>query len=367
MASQFLPGAGLWIPAMWPAIDLAPALSGVLVMDASAEKVGLVGRVYTKDGAGATKSLTGVGFMFGAVTKSGLLTTDIQVALQDVSLTTGDPDGTDDQTVLVGNAQITANTWREVTFGAARTVTHGDLLSVVFTFSLFVALDSVVINSLTNTASQGTINNCYADLDTGAWAKQTRQPIIVLIFGDGTYGTLDGAHVGMTYTATTFNSGSAADELALWFTVPFPCVCDGAWVMLDLDNDAEIVLYEGTTAKATVAIDKDVRVSTAGRIFRIPFPRVTIAANTAYYLAVKPGASNVTAYSVVANNATYFQALEGGTSFNYATRVDAGAWTQVSGTRLWGGVRLNGFDDATGGAAAISARVVSAGAVVVGR
>src|SRR5688572_9660018 len=75
------------------------------------------------------------------------------------------------------------------------------------------------------------------------------------------------------------------------FRFPYPCAVGAAWVICDLDNVGDLVLYDsdGNTPLATVSLDPDVRASTAALQGFIRFPTdVALLANTNYRLALKP-------------------------------------------------------------------------------
>ena len=350
MATQKIAGRGMYLPGP-PFVGVSPTFGTTLILDASGEKAAFVGRFFHKDGA--SKNIAKVGFRFGAVTKGA--TTDIQVSLQDVNATDAFPDETADQSVTVGNANITANTWREVTLGAARaTVAPGTLLAVVFEYATFNAADSVVINSVLSFTNTSDYLQSYCALKAGAgptWALVTGMiPNVVLGCDDGTYGGLEAGQCCAALNANTFNSGSTPDEYALIFQVPFPCTVDGGWVIVDADGDFDMVLYDGTSAMSngTVSQDKDNRSATGTRYHFFTFPgQISLAANHDYYLSLKPtSATNLTNYTYDVNTAAYMQALDGGTPMQYTTRTDAGSWAAATTTRRpWCGLRLMGLDD----------------------
>src|SRR5262245_9299830 len=136
MAFVQVPGNGLWIPS--PSLPYsfaaAPALSTLLLIDATGEEAAFCGRVFFPVRSG-TKDVRKVGFRFGAVTKAG--GSALTVSLQDVNLGTGptmQPDETQDQTVAVANADagFTSNAWYQTgALSADRTVALGELLAVV--------------------------------------------------------------------------------------------------------------------------------------------------------------------------------------------------------------------------------------------
>src|SRR5690348_8383117 len=90
----FMPPAPLYSPSGGFASTL---------LNATGQKVAFIGRMMNQ--ARSAKNLTKVGFRFGTVTKTG--GSALTVSLQDVDLVNGapvQPDGTQDQTVAIANA-----------------------------------------------------------------------------------------------------------------------------------------------------------------------------------------------------------------------------------------------------------------------
>ena len=359
MAYQQIPGGGIWIPA--PHIS-NPGLGTSLLMDASGEQAAMIGRVFFKDRTG-TKDISKVHFRFGAVTKAGGST--VTVSLQDVSLTAGgpgQPDGTPDQTIKIANADASfvSNTWYPgATLDAARTVSFGDLLAVVFSITDFGGADSVIINSLSNDAVAATPMPQNALQTGGTWATNTTLPNVILEFSDGSFGTLDYKHhypaaktLPNTHTAA-LDTGTA-DEFALEFQLPFPCKVDAAWVAVLMNSataNFEVILYDGTTAmtNGTVTIDANTQHGATARAMVVTFPaEITLTANTTYRLAARPtvNGQTISTYSVDVNDANHFQAFPGGTTWAYTTRLNQGSWAATTTTRRMNmGIRISSLDD----------------------
>lgn len=350
----FVATQGIWMPE-WPRLSLLPS-SQQTVIDATGEKFAWIGRVWNKDRA--TKSVTKVGFRFGPVTKSG--GSALTVSLQDVDLANGppfQPDGTQDQTVAIANADagFASNVWYQTgNFSADRSVSFGELLAVVIEYdgSGRLSSDSVQISnhSLSN-GNQNFLNTGIA-LYTASWAHASNRPNILLEFSDGTFGTLDGAFPASSITGSVaFNADTNPDENALEFTVPFPCKVDGAWIVALVASataNFEVVLYAGTTALATVPIDANTAYNTGGAAMVIvPFSEVTLSPGTTYRLAVKAtvSAQSVTIYYFNVAAAGHFQAHAGGTSWVYNTRNDGGSWGTATATRRpFAGIRISALD-----------------------
>jgi hypothetical protein len=342
--------SGIWMP--FPPTALAVPTFVSQVIDATGEKIAMIGRVWNKDRT--SKNITKVGFRWGGVTKVG--GSVLTCSLQDVSLTTGpamQPDGTPDQTVTIPNAGITASTFQMTNaFSAARTVAFGDWVAVVVEFDGAGRLGADAFN-IQGLSLGSTVKFLSSSLSllSGTWTSANQTPNCILEFDDGTFGSLGGDWPVVEITGTTaYNSGSGADELALPFTVPFKCKVDGAWFLVAAGNTAnfDICLYSGTTLMTSQTFDANALEATGvGKPLTAQFAEQTLTPGTQYYLSLLPTTVNsVTAhwYDVIA--AAHLQASPPGTEWTYSTRVNAGAWAAATTTRrIWGGIRISALDD----------------------
>lgn len=356
MALVNLPGLGAYLP-LFDHLNLTPTLTSLL-LDAAADRLTFLGRFTHKDRA--AKTVNGVGFSFGTVSKGAGST--LKVSLQDIDLTTGPPmreDGTADQTLSIANndTSFVSNTWYEAGFdgGATRAVTPGDPVAIVVQFDTFVSADTVNIRGLTTAATiyhaeGGTVANL-----SGSYALQSVSPNVVLRCSDGTYGTIEGAWPCSALNSHVFNVATAgADEYALAVQFPFPCTIDGLVLFIGANtstDQAEVLLYSGTTVLSTTTVDFNALRTTTGGILRIPIPPQTLSINTLYRLAIRPtGTNNLTVPSFDVNTAAHWQ-CHGGDAVNSHqwTRVNQGAWGgEVTTRRLFAGVRLSAIDNGQG-------------------
>lgn len=338
-------------------ITINPAFDSLL-LDSGTDQVHFVGRFVHKDHS--AKTVDGVGFLFGTITKTNGST--FQVALQDVDITNGPPqrgDGTDDQVLTIANADagFASNAWYTGGFdgAATRSLTHGDRIAIVLDFASFQAGDSVNIRGLTRQASTWSAESGTTANLTGSLAAQVMVPNVVLRCSDGTYGTIENAWPisALNTHAIHVNTGTA-DEYAMAIQFPFGVTVDGLYVpMTSLSTGTEtteVVLYSGTTALVTATVDHNAIRSTTGGIFILPIAEQALAANTLYRIAVRPtGTTGVTVTSFDVATAAHFQAHAGDAStWHLWTRVDQGSWGgEVTTRRLFAGVRVSGVD--TGG------------------
>lgn len=322
-----------WFPSVPNAIG-SNLSTTAQVIDATGEKVSFCGSVWTPDNG--TKSIRKVGILFGSSnTKAG--GSALTLSLQDPSTSAGppmQPDGTQDQTVAIGNAAIVNSTFLLTgALSADRSTAFGANLCVVVEFDGAGRLgaDSIQIAAIQKYAQ--TVVPTTA-LFTASWADSARLPIVLFEFSDGSYGTLDGAMIFSAYnTAVAYNSGSAADEYALKFSPAVSGTINGVQVNLTAATSADfdIVLYQGTTALATVSVDQNTWTPSVGGFGFEAFPPTAVSAGTTYYLAIKPTtANNVTLGGVTVASNSYLGATPQGTGWVRSSRVDGGSWTDTT-------------------------------------
>lgn len=361
MAWQRIPGSGLWVPDVPGIVFPYATFSADLLIDATGEKIAFCGRVYF-DTVGP-KAITRVGFLFGIVVKAG--GSGLTVSLQDVSAVAGQPmrpDDTQDQTVAIANADsgFASDLWyRTNALSATRSVNPGDLLAVVTEFDGGGRLgaDSVVLRA----------PNCYGDfsnvfsssaLYTASWTQKNTAPNVVLEFSDGTFGTLEGAFVLSAIGSYAYKSNSNPDEYGQVFKFPFPMKVEAFWAAVNVvaaTSDFDVVLYEDTTALATVSHDAtQANVINSSRQLRGTFgAEVTLSKDTDYILAFKPtqAVANLSVpFTDVAAAAHWRTHGDGAASGGVVSRVDDGAWSAPDTIRRLGcGLRASSFDDGVGG------------------
>ena len=375
MALQPFPGGNVFLPGPFHHGAAAPTFnsSGTQVIDASGEKIAIVG--YVRKAGDLSKVHTRMG------TVSLNAASQIRTSFQNVLLSSGqgDPDETQDQFRDTAGSAITSNAWFSsgivssdgTDTGAKRTVAVGDLLAVVWEYQAFTAADTLTVhglNGLSNASAQFG-RPAHGRIKTGgSWQANVPteyNPILVLEYSDGSFDTLDGCWPIDNFNAPAFNNGSTPDERGLCFRLPFPATVEGAIVRVDLDAAADLVLYDsGSSALATVSLDENFRFQTSGHNLRALFASPqNLSANTTYRLALKPtSGTNVTFYDWTVTNANYLNNFQGGASWKHTERTDAGAWTDTTTKRPWMSLILSKFDDGAGAAGGIG-RLVGGGIV----
>ena len=332
---------GLWIP--YPPFkgNAQPGFSNMLI-DASTEIAGGVIRA-PKDG-----DIAKVGFQTGTVTTGAT----VDVRLETVSLTDGDPTGTllgtnSNASQVIGDGDD--NTWFTTALTTAPTVTKGDLLAVV------IANASTGNMNIRRSNGESPTGFPYSDLFTTAWAKSALTPNFALEYSDGSYASFPGSYAMSAISTRTFNSSDTPDERGLIFQMPFPFRLTGFWFYADIDEALDIVLYDsdGSTALETLSLDKDVRFSNANRIHLLSFAGTqSLSKDTNYRLVFKPTTTtDGKTLDFDVNAAAIMDSFGGGQKFHHTERTDAGSWTETTTRRPFMGILCDGFDDATGGSA----------------
>lgn len=363
MAVSLLGGMGPYYPPIPPYTFggvVTMINSAVLVIDATGEKIALIGRHF--NAARATKSIRKVGVLFGAVTKAG--GSGLTLSLQDVSATAGppiQPDETQDQTVAIAAADVTANTFLLTgNLSADRSVAFGELLAVVLEYDVSgrQGADSFALAAWNIDQNSAALKFQHATvLKTASWALAPNQvPIVLFEYSDGTFGTFADCWPCSGGVLVSVNTGTTPDEYGLEFQVAHPMSVDGAWVAVFITAaaDLDVILYEGSTpvANGSVSIDNDqLSADNLYKVLDITFPAaLTLATGTTYRLIAKPTtATSIHLPSMDVSVAGHMAAVPGGAAFNSASRTDGGSFTALTTRRPFVGVRIAGLDSGGGG------------------
>jgi hypothetical protein len=362
MTMQTIPGLGFEAPDLTQYLgNGAPSFLSSAI-DASTEKIAMIGQVYNKDRA--SKNITKIGFRPGTVSLNA--SSFIKTSIQSVSTSAGPPaqptgtilGATANGFATEAAATFASNTWHQTAaLGEVVAVTHGQLIAIVIEYGTFTAADALNITGLPINFA---VPRSLLSLFTGTWGGVTSVlPNVILEFDDGTFGTLDGSFSASAISSITYASNTAgSDEYCMEFSLPFPCKVDGAFVFCQSSaagSDLSVILYDGTTAMTggTVAVDGNTfNASASGRKLDVTFDQeIALSANTTYRLALRPDTtSSVVLYYFDVANAAHFQAHSLGTSAVINSRLDGGAWGSATTTRRpYMGLSFSAFDDGAGG------------------
>lgn len=333
MALQTIKG-GLIIPSLQTVAY--PIISSVMALNTANYKGAVIMQI-PKSG-----NISNIGFAVSAYTAPQA---DINVSIETVN-TSGDPAGT----LWPGSTNVaysvTSTGWKE-TAALSAAVLAGDIIAVVFA-NPAAGTPSWGLASVYGNSGNFGQNLPYCDYYTTAWAHQDRIPIIALKYDDGTYESYPCIPLS-AITSVAFNTGSAATIIGAKFRLPFPSRAVGCYVYLDLDANADLILYaDGSpgTELMNISLDSNKRRVITGQLFRILFDApVSITKDTWYRLALKPSTTtSITLYHMDVNSTAIVDSLELGQNFLYSTSA-GGAWTDTSTRRPFMGLIFDQFDD----------------------
>lgn len=316
-------------------MDAAPTY-GTATVNVAGDKMGAVLR------APKTGLIRRIGFRTGTVTAAS----DVDVRVETVVGSV--PSGTlwaANTNGAVASASVVANTFIFATLTANASVTAGDLIGISCVTS---GTPNFQFTILSGAASDVGLMPYAANGGSGTYSADTTLPIFAIEYSDGSYAYTPYVLPWSAINTHTFNSGSTPDEIALKFQLPAPVRVHGAWFAGDLDNSADIVLYDsGGSALATASLTSNGRASTSGRspYYLIFSSTVTLTAGADYYLAAKPGASDISIYSVDVPSAAALDQMGGGQDFLYSERTNAGAWSDTTTRQPLMGLLIDGIDD----------------------
>jgi hypothetical protein len=362
VAFQQIPGGGLWVPTNPLSLPIPAGAMNSASIAATGDAFAWVGRVWFKERGGA-KNVQNVGFKFSSITKAG--GSGLTVSLQDINLAAGppiQPDGIKDQTVAIVNANpsFAANTWFQTgNLSATRTVNYGDLIAVVIEFDGAGRLgsDSFQIVGVQPASTVSNMQSLGVTRVSSVYAAFAAIPAVVLGFDDGTFGTLLGAlTVNIFGTHAITNATPTANEYAIGVQFPFPVkIASVAFpIILAGGGDFSVMLSgpAGTLQTVPISSHTVVAVNAGGqRLMHVPIPETALAANTLYYVSVRPDTANgITLYYSDLVAAGHMQTRGGGMAWCEYGRFNGGAWNAPVTTRQpLIAVELSAFDDGASG------------------
>jgi hypothetical protein len=371
---------GLRFPYAFP----VPTAATIGTMDATTEKVALFGYCYIDGRPGSSKTISAAGggsisFRTGTTVFADGGST-VEIGIQDMS-TSGpaQPDGTFDVSrVLTGNAvsPITTAAFNTIAMtggSGSKSISHGQLIAIVFDMTARAGSDSVIIQGTTgvglNNLTTGQMGLPGANVFVGSWGTTGTAlgPFAIITFDDGTLGYLDGTVPAIRSDTAAFSDSSNPDEYCEIFQVPFDCKVDALYASLlqpssATTSDFTITLYSdptGTPASmgSTVVLAEqflNAAFFNPGIVATLA-AEVDLAADTDYAVAIRAnGAGTLQVNGYVLANATHRALLLGGTLLVSGSRQNgAGAFGSTSTTQHYVvGARISSIS--TGGAGGIA-------------
>lgn len=367
MALVNIGGNGFLYPQFSTYIPATP-LSGIpallsATVDTAGEMVAYIGHVWFAAGPGTSKTVSSAGgaiqWRTGTITWAGAGST-IRVGLQDVSAASGPPAQPDEDwtgepyaELVQGTDSLSSTTWTTSTIEAgSKTITHGDLIAVVFDMTVRNGVDSITVTGLQVTATQN--RPLVVAKSGGTWATANQYPNFVITCDDGTLACFEGSPPASAVTTRVINTGSTPDEYGNIINLPFDCKVDGLFSNLDADNECEFNLYSsagGTPVQEQqVVIDPNQVAVAAGRPTEAYIAPETLAAGSVYAVTVRPTTgSSVSVYEITVDAAAHLAFWPGGTNVYKCTRSDdTGTFTTDTSARIICGFKVSQIDDGTG-------------------
>lgn len=344
-------------------------------MDAAGESNFSIGYCVLEGGSGS-KTISSAGgkihWAAGGITFANG-STILRVGIQDVA-TSGLEDGTfdvyGDYTSAAAPTASSFNT--KAMSSGTKTISHGDLIAVGLEMTARGGTDSVMVTCYTTIIDSGVGGNNifpYRSTDTGSGPTRiaTGAIIATIEFDDGTLGWIMGGYVFRNINSITatggYNSGSATDEYASVFKIPFKCSISGCYVCVGdiASTDAfEVVLYsdaQGTpVAEVTTTIDPDYvgSTTTTSQVFvRFASP-FTLSPGVWYAISVRPTTANSITYGLLSLGSGYehFKSMfPFGDNCKVSSRTNqTGAFTEVLSYYVPRfGLIIDKLDDGVGG------------------
>lgn len=316
-------------------------------MAATADKVAMLG--YAKVAGRATGKVVSAAGGGSITWRTSTVTwanagTTMDVGLQGVAAAAGpvpQPNGTFGvkRTLTGGDGNVTGSATKvtAMTGGSGTsTISHGDLIAVVWDMTARAGADSVIISHGANGGSGLPNNNLFT---AAAWrTTQGRLPNVVITSDDGTLITIDDTIPFVSAAVETYADATNPDERGLLFQVPWDCKIDAVRGLLGITDNASdytITVYSdplgtpASVASVTVLADRGA-VAAGDREQRFPLAaEVSLSANTDYVIAVRAnGTTNTRLPSFTLMDQTHRALQPGSTTVKKATRNNgAGAFT----------------------------------------
>lgn len=327
------------------------------VIDAASEKAGLVMEA-TKAG-----NISKVGFYLSVHTTGATL----DVRIETVSATTGQPSGTLFATNTSGTVVSTGVAWYECTLTASATVAIGDRFALVVS-QPSSSSGSCVVGSVTNYFSPGNARHFPYGLNyVSSWAGNAnyRLPTIFPVYDDNTYGYIPGSMpVTAWNVAYVFNSSSSPDEVGNRFNLVVPTRIVGARVFINPAGDGRdfaLRLYDsGGTQLATRTFDSAQFHASSYFWADLLFSAAVDCSAGVHRMTILPTTTgnNGTGHMTISSATGARYAMPGGVDTYWTARTDGGAFSDTN-TQLHMMVPLvQGFDNGAGGGGGLAANPI---------
>lgn len=302
-----------------------------------------------------TTVATSVGSIGFLVTARSAPNTTVTVAVENVSSTTGFPNGTVWNAGASTTVLIDGTGWFSVTLPTPATLVAGDLFAVTVRMPGSGGGSVTVQRAVGGQA--GGVFPYTATNNATTWTKQSGG-INAFYLGDANGNALQQIYNFPLFAITNKTislSQATSNEWGMVFQFPFPVqICGAQLQVRSLSASSTFTLYDNNNVEITsTTSDLNNQFSTQGAPHFNFFAPVTIPANTQYRYAVRgtqPGNNVFTWYDFVST--TTFSSQEYWNTFQVTSRrTTSSVWTDQATSTGAGYLQLCGFDDGvqTGG------------------
>lgn len=296
-----------------------------------------------------TGAIRKVGFAVDQVTVSGAA--DVRIETISAGLPTGTLWGTNTNVAHT----VSATGWQVTSaLTSDASVTRGDRIAVVIKNNSASA-DFRIENVSNGPWSSSRYPYGAQDLGGAGWSKVSVTPALYLEYSDASQERIIGVPVFINPGLATFNSGSAEDEIGNRMVLAYGCRTQGAWILADIEQTSDVVLYEGTTQLASCTLSPDERGATSvGLYYCLWDAAQELTASTVYRVVLKPSTTtpNTAIYTGSVSSAQ-LALLPGGANVYKTGRADAGSWSDDSSTITAIGLIIDQIDLGGGSGGAI--------------
>lgn len=267
---------------------------------------------------------------------SGLNSGSVDVRVETVDPSNGQPSGTLWGTNTNGSLTFSATGFATVTLTAGAVVDVTDKIAIV---CRWVSGSPRIVSA----RFYGASGFPYRVVNTGSVAKgnTSEMPVIALGYSDGSYEYTPYV-TQYFYGNTSFSSASSPNEYGNLFTLNRSYSCVGFWGFLGGANaDFDMKLYSGSDVLKTISVDKDLFNTSVNLYFTQRCAAFDLAAGTQYRLAYKPGATQIGISRMVAHSSAARSAMPGGSLWQATARTGAGAWSETATEFVLGGLLVD--------------------------
>jgi len=334
-------GRGLFYPPFE-----SPVSGAVGVVDLATEKFAMIGHLYFEGRQSGAKTFSTGSIQWRAGTAVWATSpTAMDIGIQGVTATgpIARPNGTFTvkRTVSAPTGIVTSSWITTVMNSGSASLTHGDLIAVVWDMTARAGSDSVQITGqnppyVANLVGGFPITNAYlsgAWQTTGSTGNASKWPDVILVMDDGTMGTIAPTIPFNSQGTEQFLSTTNPDERGLVFQAPFDCTIDGLWAFggfADANGDFNLKFYSNPTSGTptqlgTVAVQAEQAGQTANdSIIYKPITPVNLTKNTDYLVTMEATGSGNVRLAITTLASTDHRAFyPGSTTLKKATRQNA--------------------------------------------